>query len=127
MNTHPDDTNPTETHPAVLCVSPAVHTGRSLNFSGVSRASCLTPPQVVAVFRGKVSTREAEEQMIKCSEQELYILHRADSQQRPLRTVISCHAVLRWQLPSYSTAIQELFKRVSEHFTAMFKRKVFLH
>ena len=71
--------------------------------------------------------REVEEQMIKCSEQELYILHRADSQQRPLRTAISCHAVLRWQLPSYSTAIQELFKRVSEHFTAMFKRKVFLH
>ena len=42
-NTHPDDTNPTETHPAVLCVSPAVHTGRSLNFSGVSRVSCLGP------------------------------------------------------------------------------------
>ena len=31
--------------------------------------------------------------MIKCSEQELYILHRADSQQHPLRAVISCHAV----------------------------------
>jgi tubulin beta len=26
-----------------------------------------------------------------------------------------------------STAIQELFKRVSDHFTAMFKRKAFLH
>jgi tubulin beta len=26
-----------------------------------------------------------------------------------------------------STAIQELFRRVSNHFTAMFKRKVFLH
>ena len=26
-----------------------------------------------------------------------------------------------------STAIQELFKRISEQFTAMFKRKAFLH
>jgi hypothetical protein len=26
-----------------------------------------------------------------------------------------------------STSIQELFRRVSDHFTAMFKRKVFLH
>merc|ERR1711934_1269665 len=26
-----------------------------------------------------------------------------------------------------STAIQDLFKRVSEHFTAMFRRKAFLH
>ncbi len=26
-----------------------------------------------------------------------------------------------------STAIQELFKRVSEQFTAMFRRKAFLH
>jgi tubulin beta len=26
-----------------------------------------------------------------------------------------------------STAIQELFSRVSDHLTAMFKRKVFLH
>ena len=26
-----------------------------------------------------------------------------------------------------STAIQEMFKRVSEHFTAMFRRKAFLH
>ena len=30
-------------------------------------------------------------------------------------------------LPGCSTAIQEMFKRVSEQFTAMFRRKAFLH
>jgi hypothetical protein len=29
--------------------------------------------------------------------------------------------------PGNSTAIQELFKRISEQFTAMFRRKAFLH
>ena len=37
--------------------------------------------------------------------------------------------VLRWLLPLLvtRTAIQELFKRISEQFTAMFRRKAFLH
>ena len=30
-------------------------------------------------------------------------------------------------IPGNSTAIQEIFKRISEQFTAMFRRKAFLH
>ena len=32
-----------------------------------------------------------------------------------------------WSQDGNSTAIQELFKRISEQFTAMFRRKAFLH
>lgn len=35
--------------------------------------------------------------------------------------------MLFWVVAGNSTAIQEMFKRVSEQFTAMFRRKAFLH
>merc|ERR1712110_1194748 len=62
-------------------------------------------------------------------EQELLLLRRVDPQQ---------HQVRHWDIPpkglkmsvtfiGNSTAIQEMFKRVAEQFTAMFRRKAFLH
>ena len=53
-----------------------------------------------------------------------------DPQQRHDRPLlISLPAVSRCPLPSSATAtsIQELFKRVGDQFTAMFRRKAFLH
>ncbi|KAG5854138.1 hypothetical protein ANANG_G00034380 [Anguilla anguilla] len=54
---------------------------------------------VAAVFRGRMSMKEVDEQMLNMA-----------------ATFIG-----------NSTAIQELFKRISEQFTAMFRRKAFLH
>merc|ERR1712045_773274 len=63
------------------------------------------------------------------AEQELVLLRRVDPEQ---------HQVLRGDIPpkglkmsacfvGNSTAIQEMFKRIGEQFTAMFRRKAFLH
>ncbi|KAJ6345226.1 hypothetical protein OIU78_007988 [Salix suchowensis] len=52
-----------------------------------------------AMFRGKMSTKEVDEQMLNMAS-----------------TFIG-----------NSTSIQEMFRRVSEQFTAMFRRKAFLH
>lgn len=38
-----------------------------------------------------------------------------------------CQPLTHFSLAGNSTAIQEMFKRVSEQFTAMFRRKAFLH
>ncbi|CAK9070222.1 Tubulin beta chain (Beta-tubulin) [Durusdinium trenchii] len=46
----------------------------------------------------------------------------------PTSTAVDRHLTLveGWP-PGNSTAIQEMFKRVAEYFTAMFRRKAFLH
>ncbi|KAJ8582905.1 tubulin beta-2C chain [Rhizopogon salebrosus TDB-379] len=74
---------------------------------------------VAAVFRGKVSMKEVEEQM-----QNVQNKNSAYFVEWIPNNVLFAMAVT---FLGNSTAIQELFKRVSEHFTAMFKRKAFLH
>jgi tubulin beta len=84
---------------------------------------------VAAVFRGKVSMKEVEEQMQNVqNKNSAYFVEwipnnvltaQCDIPPRGLKMAVT--------FLGNSTAIQELFRRVSEQFTAMFKRKAFLH
>ena len=84
---------------------------------------------VAAVFRGKVSMKEVEEQMQNVqNKNSAYFVEwipnnvltaQCDIAPRGLKMAVT--------FLGNSTAIQELFKRVSDQFTAMFKRKAFLH
>jgi hypothetical protein len=81
------------------------------------------------MFRGKVSMKEVEEQMQNVqNKNSAYFVEwipnnvlasQCDIAPRGLRMSVT--------FLGNSTAIQELFKRVSDQFTAMFKRKAFLH
>ena len=85
--------------------------------------------QASAIFRGKVSMKEVEEQMQNVqSKNSAYFVEwipnnvltaQCDIPPRGLKMAVT--------FLGNSTAIQELFKRVSDQFTAMFKRKAFLH
>jgi tubulin beta len=85
--------------------------------------------QVAAVFRGKVSMKEVEEQMQNVQKKNsAYFVEwipnnvltaQCDIPPRRLKMAVT--------FLGNSAAIQELFKRVSDQFTAMFKRKAFLH
>ncbi|KAI0290238.1 beta-tubulin 1 tubb1 [Russula brevipes] len=84
---------------------------------------------VAAVFRGKVSMKEVEEQMQNVqNKNSAYFVEwipnnvltaQCDIPPRGLKMAVT--------FLGNSTAIQELFRRVSDQFTAMFKRKAFLH
>ena len=84
---------------------------------------------VAAVFRGKVAMKEVEEQMQNVqNKNSAYFVEwipnnvltaQCDIAPRGLKMAVT--------FLGNSTAIQELFKRVSDQFTAMFKRKAFLH
>jgi tubulin beta len=85
--------------------------------------------EVAAVFRGKVSMKEVEEQMQNVhNKNSAYFVEwipnsvlstQCDTPPRGVKMAVT--------FLGNSTAIQELFKRVSDHFTAMFKCKAFLH
>lgn len=84
---------------------------------------------VAAVFRGKVAMKDVEEQMQNVqNKNSAYFVEwipnnvltaQCDIPPRGLKMAVT--------FLGNSTAIQELFKRVSDQFTAMFKRKAFLH
>jgi len=82
-----------------------------------------------AMFRGKMSTKEVDEQMLTVKNKNSsyfveWIPHNIKSSAcdiPPKGLPMSVTFI------GNSTAIQELFKRVNDQFTAMFKRKAFLH
>ncbi|KAF8131905.1 Tubulin/FtsZ [Boletus edulis] len=74
---------------------------------------------VAAIFHGKVSMKEVEEQM-----QNVQNKNSAYFMEWIPNNVLSAMAVT---FLGNSTAIQELFRHVNNHFTAMFKCKAFLH
>ncbi|KAI1235637.1 hypothetical protein IHE44_0002520, partial [Lamprotornis superbus] len=51
----------------------------------------------------------------------------SDTVVEPYNATLSIHQLMSSTFIGNSTAIQELFKRISEQFTAMFRRKAFLH
>ncbi|KAI1229568.1 hypothetical protein IHE44_0011825, partial [Lamprotornis superbus] len=51
----------------------------------------------------------------------------SDTVVEPYNATLSVHQLMAVTFIGNSTAIQELFKRISEQFTAMFRRKAFLH
>merc|ERR1712001_480563 len=64
---------------------------------------------VAAIFRGRMSMKEVDEHMVAV----------CDVAPRGLPMAAT--------FIGNSTAIQEIFKRIAEQFTAMFRRKAFLH
>ncbi|XP_042228540.1 tubulin beta chain-like isoform X2 [Homarus americanus] len=84
---------------------------------------------VAAVFRGRMSMKEVDEQMLKM--QNKNTSHFVEWIPNNVKTAV-CDIPPRGLKMSgtfigNSTAIQELYKRISEQFTAMFRRKAFLH
>lgn len=84
---------------------------------------------VAAIFRGKMSMKEVEEQMRNVHNKNTtyfveWIPHN-------VKTAVCDIPPKGLKMSSTfignSTSIQELFKRISEQFTAMFRRKAFLH
>ncbi|KAF9169434.1 Tubulin beta-4 chain [Mortierella sp. AD011] len=84
---------------------------------------------VAAMFRGRMSTKEVDEQMLNVqSKNSSYFVEWIPNN---VKTAV-CDIPPRGLKMSVtfignSTAIQELFKRISEQFTVMFRRKAFLH
>ncbi|KAJ7641418.1 beta-tubulin 1 tubb1 [Roridomyces roridus] len=84
---------------------------------------------VAAVFRGKVAMKEVEEQMQNVQNKNAsYFVEWIPN------NVLTAHCDIAPRgfkmavtFIGNSTAIQELFKRVNDQFSAMFKRKAFLH
>jgi tubulin beta len=68
---------------------------------------------VAAMFRGRMSMKEVDEQMLNVQTAV------CDIPPKGLKMSVT--------FIGNSTAIQELFKRISDQFTAMFRRKAFLH
>jgi tubulin beta len=91
----------------------------------------LIPPslQVAAMFRGKVAMKEVEEQMQNVQKKNsAYFVEWIPNNVLTAHCDIAPRGVkMAVTFIGNSTAIQELFKRVSDQFTAMFKRKAFLH
>ena len=82
-----------------------------------------------ALFRGRMSTKEVDEQMLNVqNKNSSYFVEWipnnmkcgvCDIPPKGLKMAVS--------FCGNSTAIQEMFKRVAEYFTGMFRRKAFLH
>jgi len=84
---------------------------------------------VAAMFRGKMSTREVEEQMLHVQNRNsTYFVEWIPNNVKTAVCDIPPKGLkMSVTFIGNSTAIQELFKRVNEQFSAMFKRKAFLH
>lgn len=84
---------------------------------------------VAAVFRGHLSMKEVEEQMLNVQNKNSsyfveWIPHNVKT---AVCDVPPKNLKMSATFIGNTTAIQEIFKRMSEQFTAMFKRKAFLH
>ncbi|MDF5581035.1 hypothetical protein P3730_24450, partial [Vibrio parahaemolyticus] len=82
-----------------------------------------------AMFRGKMSTKEVDEQMINVQNKNSsyfveWIPHNVKS---TVCDIPPTGLKMASTFIGNSTSIQEMFRRVSEQFTAMFRRKAFLH
>ncbi|GAM25142.1 hypothetical protein SAMD00019534_083170, partial [Acytostelium subglobosum LB1] len=82
-----------------------------------------------ALFRGKLYTKEVDEQMLSVqSKNSSYFVEWIPNNIKSSICDVPPHGLpMSVTFIGNSTAIQDLFKRVSNHFTAMFKRKAFLH
>ncbi|ETN65587.1 beta-Tubulin at 60D, partial [Anopheles darlingi] len=77
---------------------------------------------VAAVFRGRMSMKEVDEQMLAVqNKNSSYFVEWIPNNVKTAGLKMSSTFI------GNTTAIQELFKRISEQFSAMFRRKAFLH
>ncbi|XP_067006280.1 tubulin beta-3 chain isoform X1 [Anabrus simplex] len=84
---------------------------------------------VAAVFRGRMSMKEVDEQMLSVqNKNSSYFVEWIPNN---VKTAVCDIPPMGLKMSSTfignTTAIQELFKRISEQFAAMFRRKAFLH
>ncbi|CAI5520025.1 unnamed protein product [Closterium sp. Naga37s-1] len=82
-----------------------------------------------AMFRGKMSTKEVDEQMLNVqNKNSSYFVEWIPNNVKSSVCDIPPRGLkMASTFVGNSTSIQEMFKRVSEQFTAMFRRKAFLH
>jgi len=82
-----------------------------------------------AMFRGKISTKEIDEQMqnVKNKNSSYFVEWIPHNIKSSVCDIPPKGLKMAVTFVGNSTAIQELFKRVNDQFTAMFKRKAFLH
>ena len=84
---------------------------------------------VAAMFRGRMSMKEVDEQMLNVqNKNSSYFVEWIPNNVKTAVCDIPPRGLkMSGTFIGNSTAIQELFKRISEQFTAMFRRKAFLH
>ena len=84
---------------------------------------------VATIFRGRLSTKEVENQMLAVQQKNssYFVEWIPNSVKTSLCDIPPVGLKMSGTFIGNSTAIQELFKRVNEQFTAMFRRKAFLH
>merc|ERR1711904_141901 len=82
-----------------------------------------------ALFRGRMSTKEVDEQLINVQNKNssYFVEWIPNNIKSSLCDIPPKCLKMSSTFIGNSTAIQEMFKRVSEQFTAMFRRKAFLH
>ena len=82
-----------------------------------------------AMFRGRISTKEVDEQMLNVqNKNSSYFVEWIPNNIKSSICDIPPNGLkMATTFIGNSTAIQEMFKRVAEQFTAMFRRKAFLH
>jgi tubulin beta len=81
------------------------------------------------MFRGKIAAKEVDEQMLQVNQKNsaYFVEWIPNNIKTSLCDIAPKNMKMAATFVGNSTAIQELFKRVSEQFTAMFRRKAFLH
>lgn len=82
-----------------------------------------------AMFRGRMSTKEVDEQMLNVQNKNYtyFVEWIPNNVKSSVCDIAPTGLSMSSTFIGNSTAIQEMFKRVSEQFTAMFRRKAFLH
>ena len=82
-----------------------------------------------AMFRGRMSTKEVDEQMLNVqNKNSSYFVEWIPNNIKSAVCDIPPKGLkMATTFVGNSTAIQEMFKRISEQFTLMFRRKAFLH
>lgn len=84
---------------------------------------------VAAFFRGKVSSKEVDDEMhkIQTKSSDYFVEWIPNNVQTAICSVAPKDLDMSATFIGNSTSIQELFKRVGDQFSAMFRRKAFLH
>ncbi|ROT66873.1 putative tubulin beta-2 chain-like [Penaeus vannamei] len=99
----------------------------SLTMSGVT--TCLRYLTVAAVFRGRMSMREVDEQMLNVQNKNtaFFVEWIPNNVKTAVCDIPPRGLKMAGTFIGNTTAIQELFRRISDQFSAMFRRKAFLH
>jgi len=84
---------------------------------------------VAAIFRGRMSMKEVDEQMLSIQNKNSanFVEWIPNNVKVAVCDVAPKGLAMAATFIGNTTAIQEIFKRISEQFTAMFRRKAFLH